>query len=239
MTLVVHPSEAERQVEVTRQPCPCASCREGERRARAEAQQCREEKAHLEAECAGRTGLLGLIARGLLGAGGIADRNITKNVTSRPGNTLISTKARGYRSDTGRVEGGRRVVQLAVEQEVRNTGTRPWTPAGAVLMGPRHTEWKALGVWPLEPIPPGEKLSVGVEVEATEEEARGHLHPEAVEPGRWHRGALRRRDVPVTRAGARSVQHPLRLGKAIQDNQWLEGAALDLPRTGAPAVAVS
>jgi uncharacterized protein (TIGR02268 family) len=172
-TLVVHPSEAERQVEVTRQPRPRASCQEGERRARAEAQQCREEKAHLEAECAGRTGLLGLIAQALLGAGGIASEDITKNVTSRPGNTLHSVSALGYRSDTGRVEGGRRVVRLALKQEVRNTGTRPWTPAGAVLMGPRHTEWKALGVWPLEPIPPGKMSPVVLEVEVTEEEARG------------------------------------------------------------------
>ena len=172
-SLVVHPSEAERQVEVTRQPRSCASCQEEARRARVEAQQCTEEKAHLEAECAGRTGLLGLIAQELLGEGGIADKDITKNVTSRPGNTLISTRARSYRSDTRRMEDGRRVVRLAVEQAVRNTGTRPWMPAGAVLMGPRNTEWKALGVRPLEPIPPGMRRNIGVEVEMTEEEARG------------------------------------------------------------------
>ena len=172
-TLVVHPSEAERQVEVTRQPRSCVSCQEGERRARVEARQCREEMAHLEAECAGRTGLLGLIAQKLMGEGGIIGKDISKQVTSRPGNTLHSMSALGYRSDTGRVEGGRRVVRLAVEQVVRNTGTRPWTPAGAVLMGPRNTEWKALGVWPLNPIPPGMRRRIGVEVEVTEEEARG------------------------------------------------------------------
>ena len=171
-TLVVHPSEAERQVEVTRQPRSCASCQEGERRARAEALQCRQEMAHLEAECAGRTGLLGLIAQELIGRG-ITRKNISKQVISRPGNTLQSLSALGYRSDTGRVEGGRRVVRLAVEQQVQNTGTRPWTPAGAVLLGPQHTEWKALGVLPLEPIARGKKHSIAVEVEATEEEARG------------------------------------------------------------------
>jgi hypothetical protein len=32
---------------------------------------------------------------------------------------------------------------------------------------------KAVNVWPLEPIPPGQKRQVGVEVEATESEARG------------------------------------------------------------------
>jgi len=172
-SLVVHPSEAERQVEVTRKPCTCASCQEGERRAREEARQCRQEKARLEAECAGWRGLLGLIAQELLGKGGIAGEDITQSVTWRPDNTLISTWTHSYRSDTGRVEGGHRVVRLALEQEVRNLGTRPWTPAGAVLMGPRHKEWKALGVWPLEPIPPGKMLRIGVEVEMTEEEARG------------------------------------------------------------------
>jgi uncharacterized protein (TIGR02268 family) len=172
-SLVVHPSEAERQVEVTLEPCTCASGGEGERRAREEARQCGQEKARLEAECAGWRGLLGLIAQGLLGKGGIAGERITQSVTWRPGNTLISTWIHSYRSDTGRVEGGHRVVRLAVEQEVQNTGTRPWMPTGAVLMGPRNKEWKALGVWPLEPIPPGKTLRIGVELEMTEEEARG------------------------------------------------------------------
>ena len=40
-------------------------------------------------------------------------------------------------------------------------------------MGPRHTEWNALDVWPLEPIPSGQKRHVGVEVEATESSADG------------------------------------------------------------------
>ncbi|MCY1080537.1 DUF2381 family protein [Archangium lansingense] len=172
-TLVVHPSEAERQVEVTRKPRTLASYREGEQQARAEARQCQKEKVHLEAECAGRMGLLGLLAQELLGEDGIAAKNITLSVTSRPGNTLHSIKALSYRSDTGRLEDGRKVVRLVVKQELRNTGTRLWTPAGAVLVGAQGVEWKALGVWPREPIPPGEKRLVGVEVEMTEEEARG------------------------------------------------------------------
>jgi uncharacterized protein (TIGR02268 family) len=172
-SLVVHPSEAERQVEVMRQPRTCASCEEGERQARAEARQCREEKTRLEAECSGRVGILGLLAQELLGEGGIADKNITKSVTSRPGNTLHSMMARSYRSDTARMEGGRKVVRLAMEQELWNHGNTPWTPGGAVLVGPKGVEWKALGVWAREPISPGKSQVVGVEVEATEEEARG------------------------------------------------------------------
>jgi uncharacterized protein (TIGR02268 family) len=172
-TLVVHPSEAERQVEVTLQPRTRASSREGEQQARAEARRCQEEKARLEAECSGQGGLLGLLPQGLLGEGGIADKDITESVTSRPGNTLISTKARSYRSGTARTEGGRKLVRLAVTQELQNNGSTPWTSGGAVLVGPNGVEWKALGMGPLEPIAPGKSLLFGVEVEAAEEAARG------------------------------------------------------------------
>jgi uncharacterized protein (TIGR02268 family) len=171
--LVVHPSEAERQVEVTRHLRTLASLRESEQQARAEARQCREDKARLEAECSGKVGLRGLIAQGLLGEGGIAYKDIAKDVISRPGNTLQSMKARSYRSATGHLEGGREVVRLAVEQELHNNGSTPWTPAGAVLLGPRRAEAKVLGVWPLEPIAPTSSNRVVVEVEVTEEAARG------------------------------------------------------------------
>ncbi|WP_152622412.1 DUF2381 family protein, partial [Archangium violaceum] len=88
--LVVHPAEAARLVRVTRQPRSLESHREGEQQARAEARQCREDKARLEAECGGQRGVLGLLAQGLLGEGGIASKRITRSVISRPGNTLES-----------------------------------------------------------------------------------------------------------------------------------------------------
>jgi uncharacterized protein (TIGR02268 family) len=171
--LVVHPSEAARQVEVTRQPRTLASCGEGEQQAQAEARQCREDKARLEARCSGQVGLLGLLAQGLLGADGITSKDINKSVTSRPGNTLTSSRARSYRSGTTLGEGGREVVRLAVELDLRNTGSTPWTLAGAVLVGPGGVEWKVLGVWSPGPIPPGKSLRIGMEVETTEEAARG------------------------------------------------------------------
>ena len=172
-TLVVHPSEAAGLVRVTRRPRTLDSYREGEQQARAEARRCGEEKARLEAECSGQRGLLGLRAQGLLGADGIPSKNLIKSVTSRPGNTLESMEARGYRADTARTEGGHKVVRLAVEQQLRNHGSTPWTPEGAVLLGPKGEEWKALGVGPLEPVAPGKELRVMMEVEVTEEEARG------------------------------------------------------------------
>jgi uncharacterized protein (TIGR02268 family) len=171
--LVVHPFEAERQVEVTRHPRTLASYREGEQQARAELQQCRGEKAILQAKCAGQVGLTGLLAQGLLGEGGVAAKNIKVDLAASPGNTLTYTEAHSYRSDTARGKSRPQAVRLAVALELWNTGAQPWTPASAVLVSPQHAELKALGMWPLEPIPSGKSHRVVVEVEATAGEARG------------------------------------------------------------------
>jgi uncharacterized protein (TIGR02268 family) len=171
--LVVHPSEAEHQVVVTRQPRTVASYREGEQRALEEVQQCRREQARLQTECAGQAGLTGLFAQKLIGEEGVPAKDIRRSLSVRPGNTLTPVKARSYRSDIERREDGRKVVRLAVAQELQNNGDTPWTTAGAVLEGPQGVELKALGVWPLEPILPGKKHRVVVEVEATEAQARG------------------------------------------------------------------
>jgi len=172
-SLVVHPAEAERQVEVLLQPRTVASYREGEQRALEEVQQCHQETARLRTECNGQVGLRGLFAQKLIGAKGIPSKNIRESSSAPPGNTLTTTEAYSYRSDTPRGEGGRQVVRLAVAQELHNNGKAPWTPAGAVLVGSQGQAWKALGVWPLEPISPGKSRLVVVEVEATEEQARG------------------------------------------------------------------
>jgi len=171
--LVVHPSEVEHEVLVTRQERTVASYREGEQRALEEARRCRWENARLQVECTAQVGLSTLLSLELMGENGVPAKDIEKGLSARPDNTLALVKARSYRSDTGRVEGGRRLVRLAVVQQLRNTADTPWTLAGAVLVGPRGEEWKALAVWPLEPIAPGKKQRVIVEVEATEEEARG------------------------------------------------------------------
>ena len=171
--LVVHPAEAERQVEVTLQPRTVASYQEGEQRALEQVQRCQEDRARLQAECVGQVGLRGLFAQGLLGKEGVPSKDIKQLMSAHPGNTLTSGTALSYRADTERMEEGHKVVRLAVVQEFHNTGRTPWTPAGAVLVGPRGEEWKALGVWPLKPIAPGKKQRVVVEVEATQEAARG------------------------------------------------------------------
>jgi len=108
-----------------------------------------------------------------MGDKGVLAKDIQKSRSARPGNMLTSGRAHSHRSDTGRMDGGHKVVRLAVAQELFDNGSTPWTLAGAVLVGPQGLELKALGVWPLEPIFPGTKHRLVVEVEATEEETRG------------------------------------------------------------------
>ena len=160
-------------MEVTLQPRTVASYREGEQRALEAVQQCQREKERLQAECVGQGGLRGLFAQGLLGEKGVPAKDIKSSMSAGSSNTLTSGMALSYRADTERTEDGRKLVRLAVVQELHNNGKTPWTPAGAVLVGPRGEEWKALGGWPLKPIAPGKKKRVVVEVETTEEAARG------------------------------------------------------------------
>jgi uncharacterized protein (TIGR02268 family) len=165
--LAVHPSQAERQVEVSRNERTVASLRLGEQQARAEAQQCREEKARLQAECSGQGGLTGLIVNGWLGETGVVARGL-EGVTSRPGDSLAARKVTSYRAVGPKGRG-----RVAVEVELFNGGPVAWTPTGAALVGSQREELTGLAVWPLEPIPPGKSLRIVIELDAAQNEARG------------------------------------------------------------------
>ncbi|HYO54365.1 DUF2381 family protein [Archangium sp.] len=165
--LVVHPSQAERQVEVSRHERTVASLRHGEQQARAEAQQCREEKALLQTECGGQVGLTGLIENGWLDDKDVIAR-VLKDVIQPPGDALVAKRVISYQA-VGPEGRGR----VAVKVEVFNPGTATWTPTGAALVGAKHEALTGLTVWPLEPIPPGRSRSITVELDATESEAQG------------------------------------------------------------------
>jgi uncharacterized protein (TIGR02268 family) len=171
--LVVHPSQAERQVEVSRRPRPVASYQQEARQARAEARRCEEEKARIQAGCGERVGLRGLIAHGLVDKEGVLSRDLDTEVVPHPGALLTPTRVRGYRSTIRRREGKGNVSRLAVELRLLNRRTEPWKAVGAALVGPKGEALRVLEVWQPEPIPPGEWRTVVVEVEATEREARG------------------------------------------------------------------
>ncbi|HEX5745095.1 MAG TPA: DUF2381 family protein [Archangium sp.] len=169
--LLAHPALGLSQVKVFREPRPVASIQEGEKAARAEAQQCQQEVRQLREERGAPEGLRGVLASGLLVEGRIGFKNLTDSVTEAKGSALVMSQARSYRAE-GRV---------AVEVWLRNPGTRPWTAAGAVLRGPKGEVLKPLPLWQPEPIPPADAVAeeqqpghrVVVEVLASEVEARG------------------------------------------------------------------
>ena len=165
--LVVHPSQAERQVEVSRHERTLASLRQGEQRARADVQQCREEKARLQAECSRQVGLTGLIESGWLDEKDIVAK-VLKKLTQHPGDSLVMRRAISYRAVGPEGQG-----RVAVKVELLNTGTVAWTPTGAALVGAKREALTGLTMWPLDPITPGKYGSITVEMDAAESEARG------------------------------------------------------------------
>ena len=166
-TLVVHPAQAERQVEVSRQERTAVSYREGEQQARAEARQCREEKARLQAEVGGRGGLTDLIFHGGLGERGVSAK-ILEQLVTRPGSYLGIKRIISYRA-----MGDGREGRIALEVVLLNKGTTPWTPAGATLAGTERGQSMGLKVWPVEPIPPHKKGRLVVEMDAQGQDAQG------------------------------------------------------------------
>lgn len=167
--LVVHPALAARQVEVIRQTRPVAFYKQEAREAQAKAQRCEDEKARLQADERGPGGLRGLRAAGLMDTDlGVAVKRISNDVKPRQRAVLAPERVWSYRA--GDVEKGR----VAVELELRNPGTKPWTLAGAVMRGPHGEELTPLP--PEEPpisILPGLPGRVIVEIEATTKQALG------------------------------------------------------------------
>jgi uncharacterized protein (TIGR02268 family) len=132
---------AETQVEVNLQPgTPYASWQEAEAE-RIQARQCRAE---LERERQEPDGLTGLLVNGQVDVTGLTTRPLLVgvHVTQMPGQPLHVQEATSYRA--------RGVVALALK--VDNVSARPWTAAGAALVGEGGERLKVLRVWPTEPL---------------------------------------------------------------------------------------
>jgi len=157
--LVVSPMRAQYQVEVNLQPgTPYVSWQEAE----AERIQLRQVRAELERERRKPDGITGLLANGQVDVTGLTARPLEAGVdfNQPPGQPLQVQGAIGYRA--------RGVVALALK--VDNVSARPWTAAGAALVGEGGERLKVLRVWPTEPLAPGATWQrVVVEAEVTEE----------------------------------------------------------------------
>ena len=161
--LVVSPTQAVPQVEVNLQPdAPHASWQELE----AERIKVRQCQAGLERARQEPDGLTGLLANGQVDETGLSARHLERKTdfTQPPGQPLNVWEATAYRA--------RGVVALALW--VTNPSGKPWTAAGAALVGEGGGRLKVLRVWPAEPLPPGtERQRVLVEAELGKTEARG------------------------------------------------------------------
>ncbi|PTL84135.1 DUF2381 family protein [Vitiosangium sp. GDMCC 1.1324] len=161
--LVVHPARAERQVRVYRRPRSGESYQQESRQERERADRCEAQLTQTRAEQQHPDGLTGLIDIGLMaGNEGVRAQEISESIHQRPGETLQVFRANSYHAKE----------RVAVELNVGNTGTAPWTVEWAELVGRNGKRLRIISVWPLKPIPPGEPLRLVVEAEATEEQAR-------------------------------------------------------------------
>ncbi|WP_309896073.1 DUF2381 family protein [Archangium sp.] len=156
---------AEMQVEVNLQPgTPYSTWQEAEAE-RIQARQCRAE---LERERQKPDGLTGLLATGRVDKTGLSARSLYAGMqfTRLPGQPLTVQEATSYRS----------LGLGALVLEVDNVSSRPWTAAGAALVGEGGERLKVLRVWPTEPLAPGATWRrVVVEAEVTEAQARGRF----------------------------------------------------------------
>ncbi len=158
--LVVHPSRAEQQVEVYRQPRAAESCREQAREAEDRAWRCEAELARVRAKQERPDGLLGLREAGLLDEAGVSARALLpKRDFTQPSDEVPQViHATVYRARS----------RLALELELVETGTAPLKVARAELVAQGGARLKILRVWPPEPVllgPSWQRLSVEAEWE--------------------------------------------------------------------------
>lgn len=163
--LVVHPTRAERQVEVYRQSRSAESYQRGERQQRERAEQC--EARLVEAEGSRSWGITSLLDAKLLGMGkSVAVQQLVQDMTPYPGETLRVRYVWIYRA------GGR----VAVELWVLNTDTRPWTVEGVEgveWVSAEGTRLRVLRVWQPQPLTQGDTRQIVVEAEALTEQVQG------------------------------------------------------------------
>jgi uncharacterized protein (TIGR02268 family) len=164
--LVPHSTQAEPQVQVYRQIRTSESYQREARQERERAEQCETLLERTRAEQNSPGGLLGALETGLVGESqGLAGRDLFSSITQRSGESLWVHKAFSYRAE--------RTKQVAVELELENQGTQPWTVNGVDLVGKKGARPRVLEVRPSKPILPGQTVRVTMVAEATEEDVQG------------------------------------------------------------------
>ena len=138
-SLVVHPVQAERLVEVYRNARTLESYQQELLGTRDEVQRCHEQLAQLRALHGGPGGLTGLLAPGLVDTRGIIGRNLSK----------AAIQSRGDAWDVQHIHSYRAAQRLAVQLSIQPGGPdnpAPWMPEGATLTNRRGEQLRVLSV---------------------------------------------------------------------------------------------
>jgi uncharacterized protein (TIGR02268 family) len=163
--LVGHSTRGEPQVQVYRRPRSGESYQREARQERERAEQCETQLERTRAEQQSPGGLVGAMETRLVGEGKGIEWERLSSFTQRPGESIWVRSVHSYRAE--------RVNQVAVELELENRGTQPWTVEGAELVGKKGTRPRGLEVLPVAPILPGEIVRVTLVAEATKGEVQG------------------------------------------------------------------
>jgi uncharacterized protein (TIGR02268 family) len=163
--LVAHPGQATHQVEVYRDPRTRESFQQEVLQERARNERLREELERTRARLHQSEGLRSLIASRLLGREGVQAQPLRVEAFPPSGGGLSLVTGTSYR-------GGRSV---AAQVFLLNTGSEPWSVAGAALVDARGEELQGVEVRQDEVILPNASKSVIVEADANEGQARGEL----------------------------------------------------------------
>jgi uncharacterized protein (TIGR02268 family) len=161
--LIVHPAVGERQVTIFRHPRPVETVQAELKKSYEENTRLRAQIDRMRTEHGRPEGLIGLFASGMVGIAGIPSQSITEFITKRESNTLRPRTVTTFRAP------GRIAIGLDLENP---EGAKPWTPQGAVLVGPKGEVLEA-SFWPAKPIPSGEPRRIWIEVMAPDGRTEG------------------------------------------------------------------
>lgn len=177
LVLVVHEEQADRLVEVYREPRPSESSQREVQAAWEAVRQCHESLARVHAAPGNPGGLTALRVSEAMGESGVVTWAVSHAAQLLPSPPLLVERLRTYRSI------GRVLVEVFWIPAPR---APPWTADSATLTGNGGETLKVLSVWQSAPASPGRSGWVLVEAEATRtmpskawtlrlwEEATGH-----------------------------------------------------------------
>ncbi|XXF81484.1 DUF2381 family protein [Myxococcaceae bacterium GXIMD 01537] len=163
--LVAHPAQAERLVEVSRQPRTLESYQQEVREAREEVQRYREENTRLRTEHGSPGGLTGLLANDSIRQQGVAAKRLDVNP--------VVSRHRGGAVEVRWMWSYRSAARVALDMTLNPPdAAQSWTVDGAALESKTGESLRVFPVWQAL-INNGVALRVVVEAEATPDAAQG------------------------------------------------------------------